>query len=136
MYNIKIPKEIRDYKDKLIGGFTFRQIVSLVVAGGIGAPTYFKVNQLLGSDCAGWAVMIVGAPILAVGFWHTENMTLEKYAVKYFKFHFLYPKKRKYADNNIYKQIGKYQLAKKKNKGFLGGIVNAIQKNKAKVNGK
>lgn len=133
MYNIKIPKDIREYKDKVIGGFTFRQIACLFVAGAIGAPVYYKVNQLLGSDAAGWAVVIADAPIVAVGFLKNENMTLEQYAIKYIKFHLLYPKKRKYGDNNIYKKIANYQLSNQRKKGIIRRIINVLQRNKEKT---
>lgn len=133
MYNIKIPKEIRDYQDKIWGGFTWRQILSLVLAGAVGAPVFLKVREWFGVDCAGWSVIAVGAPIIAFGFWKSEdNITLEKYIAKYIKFNILYPKKRKYETNNLYREISNYCIEEPKRRRVYDVIQNVKKKNKRK----
>ena len=53
MIEIKIPKEITDYKEKFLFGLTVRQLVSVVVALAICIPLFIFGKDYLGEDLVG-----------------------------------------------------------------------------------
>ena len=54
MIEIKIPKEITDYKEKFLFGLTVRQLVSAVVALAICVPLFIFGKDYLGEDMVGF----------------------------------------------------------------------------------
>ncbi len=102
MIEIKIPKEIRDFKSKVIFNLTVRQIISLVVALIINVPLYIFSKNLFGEDTAGWLIIIISAPIFLIGFVKKDGMSYEKYFLIMLRFNFLTPRIRKYKTENIF----------------------------------
>lgn len=68
MIEIKIPKEITDYKEKFLFGLTVRQLVSAVVALAICVPLFIFGKDYLGEDLVGWIIILVAVPVFAFGF--------------------------------------------------------------------
>ena len=132
MIEIKIPKEIKDYKEKFLFGLTVRQFVCLALALAIGVPLYIFGKNIMPEDIVSWVVIIVVAPILGIGFIKYHNMTFIQFMQKLFYSYFK-PQKRKYMELPVfwyareaiindmllkeYEQRKEY-LAEKKRKGF------------------
>lgn len=102
MIEIKIPKEIRDYKEVIFVGLNLRQIISLSVAFAINVPLYLVSKPYIGDELASWLVMFVGVPVFLIGFIKFDGMPFEKYFQIMVRFNFLVPRKRKYKIENIY----------------------------------
>ena len=79
MIEVKIPKEITEYSEKIIFGLSLRQMVVV----GLGIPTiigtFIFSKTYLGEDFASYVVMLVCIPFFSVGFVKKENMYFEKY---------------------------------------------------------
>jgi len=109
MIEIKIPKEIRDYKETIFAGLNLRQIISLSVAFAINVPLYLYTKPYIGDELASWLVMFTGVPIFLLGFIKFDGMPFEKYIKIMLRFSFLVPRKRKYKVENIYTTIYEQQ---------------------------
>lgn len=100
-----IPKEITDYKEKIILGFTIRQIICLVVAILVGFAV-FAVSTFgfgLSFDKSTDIVVPFTLPFLAVGFVKRNGYPFEKYLMIMIKYH-LGTKKRTYKSAALLKQ--------------------------------
>lgn len=75
---VRIPKEITEYKEKILFGLNIRQLLCFIAAFLIGIPTYYflrKVNE----DLASYVVIAEVIPIFALGFFKKNGFTFEKY---------------------------------------------------------
>lgn len=102
MIEVKLPREIRDFKSKVIFNLTLRQIICLVLALGINIPLYIFLKSVFIEDIASWIVLIVSLPIFLVGFVKKDGMPYEKYFLIMLRFHFLTPRIRKYKTENAF----------------------------------
>lgn len=78
---VDIPVEIKDYKRKIIGALSGRQLVSLVAAAGIGLIGWFVSRNVVGLSMsnAGNVVMVLATIPLAIGFLSIDGRPLEEY---------------------------------------------------------
>ena len=123
MINIRIPKEIRTYKEKIAVGLTVRQLLATIAAMMICVPLYLFGKKYLPEDVTAWAIIIVALPIVSIGFIRISGLPMEKFSVAVFRW-FIAPSKRKFATDNYFreldnayeqevrKQIGKRNLKK------------------------
>ena len=110
MIEIKIPKEIRDYKEVIFAGLNLRQIISLIIAFAVNVPLYIYTKKYLGDELTSWLVMFTGVPVFLIGFIKFDGMPFEKYFKIMLRFNFLVPRKRKYKVENIYTAIYEGQM--------------------------
>jgi len=99
MLSAAIPKDIRDYKEKLIAGFTARQLISSIVAVGVCVPIYINGRNYLNEDLISWIVIFIAIPLCTIGFFKFNGMPAEKFALCIIRF-FIYPIKRIYKSSN------------------------------------
>lgn len=92
---VRIPKEITEYKEKILFGLTIRQLLCFISAIILGLVSYFLVSRYLGTQTAGYVVIIEVLPIFAAGFFKKDGFTFEKY-LKLILRHKLGQNKRKY----------------------------------------
>lgn len=78
---VKVPKEIKDYQEKLMGGMGVRQLVFFVLAVliSVGVTAYCVLVLHMSVDAAGYIVIPLLIPIVAFGWIRKEGMPLEKY---------------------------------------------------------
>ena len=98
---IKIPKEIKEYKETFLFGLTVKKFVSLAVALLICVPLYCFGKNFMPEEMVSWAVIIVGAPILGVGFITYHNMTFTQLVRRFFDMTF-HPQRRKYTELPVF----------------------------------
>lgn len=98
---IKIPKEIKDYKETFLFGLTVKKFVSLAIALLVCVPLYIFGKNFMPEEMVSWAVIIVGIPILGVGFVTYHNMTFVQLARRFFDMTF-HPQRRKYTELPVF----------------------------------
>ncbi len=103
--SVRVPDEVRKYKEKLVFGLTARQLICSALALGICVPLYIFGRKYIAEDIVGWAILLIGLPLLAIGFITLQGLPMERFALAWFKSEFLFPKKRKYAIDNVYRDI-------------------------------
>lgn len=101
---VRVPKEITEYKEKIIFGLSIRQLICFIIALLVGISTYFIANKYLGSDIASTIVMVEVMPIFAIGFIKKNGFTFEKYIALMIR-HKLGVNKRGYKTNLLINDI-------------------------------
>lgn len=127
MITVRIPKEIREYKEKLIWGLTVRQLVCIVLGLGICIPIYIYGRKYISEDIISWIVILIILPFAGIGFIKRNGMTFEKYMLTMFKFYFLFPTKTIYKTNNYFRELQE-QYKKEQRKGIRRAVVNKYKK--------
>lgn len=82
---IKINKEIRDYKETIFFGLSMRQFSCAAAAVGVAVGLYLLLHKALGRELVSWFCIAGAAPIAAAGFFRYHGMTLEKFLWAWFK---------------------------------------------------
>ena len=109
---VKIPKEIRDYRESIFFGLSARQFFCSLLAVGVAVGLYFGLRPLVGTQEVGWICILGAAPFAACGFFRYHGMTAEQFAWAWFKSEVLYPKKLVFRSDCIYYQAVKEATAK------------------------
>ena len=75
---VRVPEEIKDYKESIIAGLSIRQLACGAFAFGCGVPTFLLLRNI-NMDLATYATMAAVAPAFCVGFIKKNGYTFEKY---------------------------------------------------------
>lgn len=76
---VRIPKEITEYKEKIMFGMNIRQLVSSIIAILVGVGSYVLLKPFWGQEITSYVVILEVIPVFAVGFIRLQNMPFEKY---------------------------------------------------------
>lgn len=118
MIEIEVNQDIREYKTKLIGPFTTRQVICLILGGTTVIGAYNLLQPYLTSDTTTFVCMILAVPfILMSGIFEPHGMKMEDFLRASFVSLVLSPTVRKYELENSYnKQLMEERKKKKKKK--------------------
>lgn len=118
MIEIKIPKEITEYKEKFLFGLTVRQFFSVAVALAVCVPLYIFGKDYIGDDGAGWLVLLIAAPIFGFGFVKFNGMNFEQLLMVLWRQKWKEPQKRKYIELPVFwnfrEEMNANELAKQR----------------------
>ena len=118
---VKIPDEIRQYKEKVVGPLSFREFVfsaAMLVANGI--TFYIGKTNHINDDLLGWIMIGITIPFGACGWLPVNNMPFEKFVGVVID-SFRKPVKRKFHSENFYNFTKKSSsLIKKKDRREAG----------------
>ena len=112
---IKINKEIRDYKETIFFGLSMRQFIFSLLACGIAVLLYFLLRNYLGLETLSWICILGAVPFGVLGFVKYNGMNAEEFIIAWIKSEILMPKVLFFKPENIYEEIMK-QNSKKINK--------------------
>ena len=104
MIAVRIPEEIRKYKEKIAFGLTARQLVCTLATLFICVPLYWFGRKYIMEDILAWLIIAVAVPLESIGFIKINGMPMEKFAVAALKFEFLYPRLRKFKTENVWRE--------------------------------
>lgn len=110
MIEIRIPKEIKNYREKLFFGLTLRQCICAGAALLVCVPLYIFGNRFLPQETVSWAVILVAAPLMFAGFFRYNDMMFEQFAVEFF-YHSFTTQKRVYTSEPIFTELRNTYLA-------------------------
>ena len=111
---IKINKEIRNYKETIFFGLSMRQFVCAVLAVGVAVGLYFGMSRIADRETVSWVCIVGAAPIAAAGFFHYNGLTLEKFLWAWFKSEFLMAGNRVWKSENYYLEAAQSEVKKRK----------------------
>lgn len=107
MLEIRVTKEIRDFEPKVIGPFTFRQLICL----GIGSPIVYFIlkyfSPIVTVDIAAFFCFPVAALAYLIGWYEPYGMKTEKFIRSIFVNRILAPSHRKYKTVNAHELLFK-----------------------------
>ena len=98
---VKIPKEIRQYKESIFFGLSARQFFCAIFAVGIAAGAYLLLGDVIGKETASWLCIVLAAPAAMAGFFNYNGMTFEQFLWAVIKTEFLFAGDRKYIGENL-----------------------------------
>lgn len=104
MIAVRIPEEIKKYKEKVMFGLNARQLIATLLALFVCVPLYYFGRNYLSDDILSWAIILIALPLVAIGFFRFNGMPMEKFAVAFLKYELLFPMKRKYKTANAFRQ--------------------------------
>ena len=115
---VKINKEIRQYKENIFFGLTMRQFVCSALACIVAVGIYFITKPIFNNTgTVSWLCMAGAVPFALLGFLKYNGMTAEKFLKAWVKSEILTPKKLVFKPNNLYLDMYKqYEKDKKKAK--------------------
>ena len=96
MIEIRIPKELKNYREKLFFGLTLRQCICAGIALLICVPLYIWGHHFLPQEAISWIVVFIAVPLMLTGFFRYNDMAFEQFALEVIHFYF-YPQKRVYS---------------------------------------
>ena len=120
---LKINKEIREFKESIFFGLSMRQFIFSAFACGIAIFLYFTFIDKLGMELTSWVCMIGALPFAAIGFITIQGMTFERFLIELFRSILLYFNPLEYVPYNYF-----YELTKKR--------IEIIRKESMKYNDK
>ena len=90
---IKINREIREYKESIFFGLSLRQFIFSALAVLVAVGLYFGLREYVGTETVSWLCVLGAAPFAALGFIKYNGMTAERFVVAYIRSEYLIPKK-------------------------------------------
>ena len=110
---IKIPREVRKYKESIFFGLSMRQFFCSAIAVGIAILAYFGLREYLGNEGVSWVCILVALPIALIGFLTYHEMTLEHFILAWIKSEWLMPKQLYFkSDNYMYAAYNLHKIGK------------------------
>lgn len=97
MIETKVPKDIRNYKTKIIGNLSFRQIICVAIAVIVDIILYFSLFKYvnLSPKVIIYIIILIDVPILAF-IAEPYGMSMEVFLKTVIVKNFIWPTKRKY----------------------------------------
>lgn len=76
---VKINREIRNYKEKIFFGFTLKQTIFAIAGVDVGAISYFVLSYRIGGNVASYVSMLLAVPFFVFGFKTKYGMSYGEY---------------------------------------------------------
>lgn len=102
---IKINKEIRDYKESIFFGLSMRQFIFSLLACGVAVLLYFLLRNYMGLETLSWVCILGAVPFAVLGFVKYNGMTAEKFIIAFIKSEILMPKVLLFKPENMYYEL-------------------------------
>ena len=118
MIYVKVPKEIKEYEEKILFNFSIRQLIFGGISISLGVAFYFLLINFghVPTQIASYIVMIIVIPGFACGWVEIHGMKFEKYAMIIYRF-YSREQKLKYTDEYcMWTRKGEETYANKKQK--------------------
>lgn len=94
MFEVRFPKDVRKYKEKILLGLTLRQLVFGGLAIVVSVPIYIFGRKVIPEDIIAFVAMILGGGLFFVGYGNFDGLTVDKYIRTFWKANITNPKKR------------------------------------------
>lgn len=118
MIEVKIPKDIKNYKERFALNLTIRQFISFFVTVVVTIPLFilgvFKFKW--DPDLLGWLVLLIAIPTIGIGFFSYNGMTIERFILQWLKTNIFFPEKRMHKSKNKIMEMINYEPKEFENK--------------------
>lgn len=96
---IKVNKEIREYRENMFFGLTMRQFFSTLLGIIVSVSLYFLLRNYMSVEAVSWICIIGAAPFIVFGFVKFNGMTADKFLIAFIRY-LITPKKLAYKSVN------------------------------------
>lgn len=119
MIAVRVPDEIRKYKEKILLGLNARQLLCTIGTCITCVPLYFYGMKYLPENIVSWMIILIAVPLLSIGYITYNGMPMEKFAIAWFKYEILYPKKRIFKTENAFREWQNIAIKEEQPKSYL-----------------
>lgn len=102
---IKINKEIRDYKETIFFGLSMRQFIFSIIACGVAVLLYFLLKPHFGLEVLSWVCILGAIPFGVLGFVKYNGMNAEEFIWAWIKSEILMPRVLLFKPENLYEEL-------------------------------
>lgn len=102
---VKINREIMNYKEKVALGLSFRQFFFSILACLTALVLYFSLIHRLNKEIVSWICILGASPFALMGFLHYNGMTAEKFILAWLKTKILIPRHLVFKPTNLYYEL-------------------------------
>lgn len=102
---IKINKEIREYKESIFFGLSMRQFIFSLLACGVAVLLYFLLRNYMALETLSWVCILGAIPFAILGFVKYNGMNAEELIVAFIKSEILMPRVLLFKPENIYEEL-------------------------------
>ena len=113
---VKMNKEIMEYREAMFFGLDFRQMACSLLAVLAAVGIYFSLRESAGEEVTGWLCMLGAAPFAFCAFFRYHGMTAEQFAWAFIKSEFLYPKRLLFQPEDLYYQCMEERISNGENR--------------------
>lgn len=106
---VPVPKDLTKVKTKVAAGLTKRQLICFSLAGLVGLPVYFLTRGAIGNSAAVLLMIGLMMPFFFFAMYERDGQPAEKILKNRLR-HKLWPKKRPYRTENLYRNISKKEV--------------------------
>ena len=117
---VPVPKDLTKVKTKLAFNLTKRQLICFSLAGLAGLPVYFLTRGAIGNSAAALLMIGVMMPFFFFAMYERNGQPAEKLLKIRLRYK-LWPKKRPYRTENLYRTIAKKEVTAIAKKQTAGG---------------
>ena len=104
---IKINKEIRNYKEYIFFGLSLRQFIFSFLSCISTLLIYYLGKTILPTNLVSWLCIIVSLPFISIGFITYNGMKTEEFLLVLIKYYFMVPRKLIFKPYNFYEELMK-----------------------------
>ena len=119
---VPVPKDLTKVKTKVAFNLTKRQLICFSLAALVGVPAYFLTRKAMGNSTAALIMIGLMMPFFFFAMYERDGQPAEKILRDRLR-HKLWPGKRPYRTENLYRTISKKEvdtIAKNKTAGGAG----------------
>lgn len=102
---IRINKEIQDYRESIFFGLSARQLLFSLLAAGTAVLLYLGLHDLLGTELVSWLCVFASTPFALLGFFRYHGMPFESFLRAYIRCEFLCPTRLPYRSVPLYARL-------------------------------
>ena len=102
---IRINKEIQDYRESIFFGLSARQLLFSLLTAGTAVLLYLGLHDLLGTELVSWLCVFASTPFALLGFFRYHGMPFESFLRAYIRSEFLCPTRLPYRSVPLYARL-------------------------------
>mgnify|MGYP006067203007 CR=1 FL=1 len=124
---VPVPKDLTKVKTKLAAGLTKRQLICFSLAALVGLPVYFLTRSVIGNSAAALLMIGLMMPFFFFAMYERDGQPAEKLLKIRLRYK-LWPKKRPYRTENLYRTMSKKEVTAIAKNQTAGGSGNTSAK--------
>lgn len=105
---VKINREIRDVKERVLMGFTFRQAAFLALGLSIAAALFLLLRSVIDMTTLTVLCAIAGMPVILIGFADHQHMSGTDLVLEFIQSYFLMKHETQHVPKNMYRDMLTY----------------------------
>lgn len=102
---IKINREVRNYKESIFFGMSLRQFICVLISCGLAVLVYFLFRSKLGLEVTSWLCIAASLPFILIGLVKYNGMNFEDLIKEFIYSKILVPQKIVFESENIYVKL-------------------------------